>query len=1142
MRHPSLGRAAVRARRRPHASPPPSGTPTPTGRPPAWSAARGPGAHAATALALQALAATALVATGPAAPLPAWLDGRLQAQGAPAGQQAATVSGVVRSEAGVPLAYVNVAIPSLGVGAQTNAQGRYQFVVPGARVSGQTVAIEARLVGYRQGAAQIRLVAGPVAQDFTLAVNPLRLSEVIVTGSGTTTTRERLGTSVSTVAAEQIQKATEANVVNALAAKATGIEITSSSGDPGAGSGIVIRGFKTIEGNGQPLFVVDGVPIDNSTVVSEFSDAEVAYSNRALDVNPNDIESVEILKGAAAASVYGLRAANGVVLITTKSGRAGATRTSFSSVATLDEVNRVIPLQRTFGRGINGTTPVCAPNAGCQLRSWGAPIPAGTPTFDHARDIFRNGAQFDNNLQISGGDANRTFFLSGGWFDQTGIARGPNSSLERYSVRLKGTQQLGQTLRVGGNVLYTDLSQQALQKGNNLNGLMLGATRQPPEYNPLPYKTPEGWQLSWSRPIITQPGVLQTFDNPYWVANEQNNASDVGRAIGNLNLDWNPAQWLTVAYSLGADYGNEARTVGLPPYSAGDAITGQIYQGTNTTTIIDHNLLATLRRSFGSAVQGRVVLGQNLNSTRFRSVQVKGTGFISPDLFTLNNIVSTNLQPQNFESRINIAGYFAQVETDLWDQVYLAAGLRADQSSTLSADNRTALFPKASVAWNVTNFLGNPQQRGVLSYLKARASYGEVGRQPLAYQILTNFSSATGVFAYGGGSTNPSQGGNGGLVTNFQAGDLDLRFERTAEVESGFDFGFLDQRIDGSVTYYDARSTDVIFGVTVPPSTGFTRGVTNGGTVRNRGWEVSLNGRVLERQNLRWEVGVNWTRNRNRLESLEGAEFVALTGGFGVSTAVAGQPLGTFYTDDFVRCRYGDAANIFDTKAFGTNTDINAQCRATGGQEGALFLDSDGFPIYDGRNQVVGDPNPNYLLGIRTGVTLFRKLNLSALVDIRNGGDVWNGTRLALQSYGTHKITEQRGGTFVFGQSVPGFPNGPTAGPGAGRAVTIGENWWRTGIGNNFNGPASQGVEDGGFTRLREITVAYTFDQAFVRNALRLSSVDLRLAGRNLALWTDYSGIDPETNLTGPIGVGRGQDYFNSPNTRSWVVSMQFNR
>jgi TonB-dependent SusC/RagA subfamily outer membrane receptor len=281
------------------------------------------------------------------------------------------------------------------------------------------------------------------------------------------------------------RKSAEVNVVNALAQKAPGVEITSQSGDPGAGSGIIIRGFKTIQGTGQPLFVVDGVPIDNSVSVTDASDTGFGYSNRALDLNPQDIESVEVLKGPSAAALYGLRAANGVVQITTRAGRAGATRYQLSSNTTFDEVNRDVPLQQMYGRGLGGATPTCRPDQNCQLRSWGAQLPAGTQTFDHFSTLFRTGNTFDNTLQVSGGDTQRSFFLSGGNLDQRGVSRGPNSTLDRRSFRLRATQALGDKLRLGGNFNYTDLAQRGIQKGNNLNGLLLGSTRQPPEYNPF---------------------------------------------------------------------------------------------------------------------------------------------------------------------------------------------------------------------------------------------------------------------------------------------------------------------------------------------------------------------------------------------------------------------------------------------------------------------------------------------------------------------------------------------------------------------------------------------------------------------------------------------------------------------------------
>jgi TonB-dependent SusC/RagA subfamily outer membrane receptor len=248
-----------------------------------------------------------------------------------------------------------------GPRAQTAADGRYQLTVPAARVTGQQVSLGVRAIGFRNTSTLITLTGGSLTQDFTLAANPLRLGEVVVTGSGTSTTVEKLGNTINSVKSEDVRKSNEANIVNALAAKAPGVEVTSQSGDPGAGSSIIIRGLKTIQGDGQPLFVIDGQPIDNSTLkTGDFADAGTAYSNRAADINPNDIESIEILKGAAASAIYGARAAQGVVLITTKSGRAGQTRYNFRSSFGFDDVNKSIPLQRSYGRGQEGSAALAA--------------------------------------------------------------------------------------------------------------------------------------------------------------------------------------------------------------------------------------------------------------------------------------------------------------------------------------------------------------------------------------------------------------------------------------------------------------------------------------------------------------------------------------------------------------------------------------------------------------------------------------------------------------------------------------------------------------------------------------------------------------------------------------------------------------
>ena len=1063
------------------------------------------------------------------------------------------ISGRVTNEAGVPLPLASVYIETMGLGTQTADDGRYQITVPAARVRGQQVALGVRAIGFRNTSSLITLSGTTITKDFTLAANPLRLGEVVVTGSGTSTTVEKLGNTINSVKAEEVTKSNEPNIVNALAAKAPGVEVTSQAGDPGAGSSIIIRGLKTIEGDGQPLFVIDGQPIDNSSLkTGDFADASTAISNRAGDINPNDIESIEILKGAAASAIYGARAAQGVVLITTKSGRAGQTRYSFRSSSTWDDVNRRLPLQRSFGRGQNGSAAAAAcDEPGCYptSSSWGPKLASGAETFDHWDEAFATGHTFDNVLSFSGGDDRRTFFTSVGNTLQNGTIVGDNDKYNRTTARLKATQLIGSKLRLGGNISYMDVRTRYVQKGNNLNGLLLGLARTPPDFNNFPYEV-DGLHRSYRYPDPANSTDDRVYDNPFWVINRDKNTSDVNRAIGNFDITWDALSWLNVKYTFGADYSSDQRLEGLPPQSAGDALTGQLWQGTYDNLQLDHNLVATAEKKWNTNFGTTLTLGQNLNSRDLRQVLSKGTTYIDPDLFTLNNTVNSNLQAQNFQSLVRVAGYFAQAGIDLWEQLYITAAVRADQSSTVPKENRTNYYPKASLAWNA---VGSSSRGaiGPLSYLKLRGAYGAVGREPTPYQILDSYSGAAIGLDYGGGSTSPTQNGNGGLVSSLVKGAPTLKPERTGEAEVGFDFGLFKQRIDGTVTYYDAKTTDVIFSLPVPVSTGYQNVVSNGGEITNKGLEISLNARAIENPKLRWEIGVTWAQNKNKLVELQGADYVGITGGFGVSTAVKGQPLGAFYGTDWVRCRYevGDADNHYSNLA-GDDVDINALCRSANAPNHSLYVDSDGFPGLDPANRVLGNPNPDWMSGIRNNFTLFRKFQISSLVDVKKGGVNWNGTRLALQRFGTYGNTAARadcsagldkcaGNEQEFGVTMEKSPG--VVGPGANTKVAVGENWWRAGLGNNFNGPTGQGVENSGYVKLREISVAYTWESARIRDLTGFSSIDFRVAGRNLHTWADYNGIDPETNLEGAYGIGRGQDYFNNPQTRSFILTVSLN-
>ncbi len=1051
---------------------------------------------------------------------------------AAAAQEAATISGLVTTEANVPLPSASVFIEGLNLGTLTNDAGRYSFTVPGARVNGQQVTLTARVIGYRPNSVTITLAPGSITQNFSLELNPLRLGEVVVTGAGTETTREKLATAVSSVSAEEITRSNEENIVNALAAKAPGIEINAQSGDPGASSYIRIRGIKSIQGTGQPLFIVDGVPIDNSTFATGATTGSTVSPNRAYDINPADIASVDILKGAAAAAIYGARAAEGVVLITTKSGQSGQTRYSLRSSASWDHVSAGVPLQQEFGQGTRGVSPVCS-NINCRLTSasWGPRLADGVPTYDQFAAVFEDGFSFDNTLSASGGNERTTFYASVGRFDQEGITVGPNDYYDRTTARLKASHRLFDNFAVSGNLAYTDAQQSAVQKGSNISGLLLGALRTPPNFNNYPHLDPEtGLHRSYRFP---NPGanslrLHRGYDNPVFVALEQANESEVNRVMGNVSLDYDPFDWLQVDYTLGGDYYADWRLEGLP-FTSTSYATGLVTRGDIINYQLDHSLVGTATRTFTPDLSGSLTLGQNLSIRRYRRNFTTGFDLIGPEPFALQNTVTWD--PTEFRSLIHTESYYAQATADLYGQLFLTANIRNDGFSTFGAAQRRFWFPGFSAAWAFSDALGNEAQEGIFSYGKLRAAYGVAGKEPGVYQTLTVL--ATGDAGTGWGDyLNYSQENFGGLVTGGRLGNAAIEPEKTTEIEVGVDLGFFDQKMDLGVTYYNDDSKDIILSLPIPQSTGFSTKLENAAEIRNRGFEVALNARPVTRTNFAWDFGITWYTNDTEVIDLEGTDVVdkaagTFSGSYGAFTL--GQGL-VMRGEDFVRCGRGLLVG-------GVAIDDGA---CTGAPDGALYIGPDGFPLYDPTDRVIANPQADWQAGLSSSVTLFQKLQLSTLVDIKQGGEVWNGTKGALLFFGTHAETRVRNAVQVFGQN--GWYEGAVAGPGVGTPVVIDEEWYTSNVGSGFTGPASQFIEDGSYVKLREVSVAYNWSNNWLRDRLGFTDVDLRVSGRNLVTWTDYTGIDPETNLGGAEVAFQGADYFNNPQTRSVVFSIGLNR
>jgi TonB-linked SusC/RagA family outer membrane protein len=1104
-----------------------------------------------------------LVASGAAvALLPAWL----------AAQEAAVISGAVTGENGRRLAGASVSVQQLGLGATTRDDGRYTILVPAARVSGQQVTLTARAINYKPQSVTVTLSEGQVTQDFTLAPNPLDLGEIVVTGAGTTTEVEKLGTVRDKVVAEQIVNSAEQNLVNALAAKAPNVQVFSSAGDPGASSYIQIRGLTTIQaGDGQPLFVVDGVPVDNNTDYANpaqqaLNSNSIFPQNNLLNINPSDIENVEVLKGASSGAIYGSRAGQGVVLITTKKGRPGQTRYSLRSSWSLDQHTQLPELQRRYGLGLGGVPTACQPgpnspepdptrlNCAAQGASYGPEIAAGTPTYDHAGEIFQDGYTTDNALNVSGGNDRTTFFLSGAYNYNRGIVVGANNRYQRVSVRFNGSHRVTDNLTVGGNVSYVDGSGGFVAARNNTAGLTLGAWRTTPTFNNLPYFDPIfGLHRSYRFP---NPGPgsetgSRIYDNPFFTANENPNTADIGRTFGGINLDWSPTSWLKISENLGLDYNNDERfqawaqsgsTSGSPPTGG----VGGVNAGYIKRSQLDHNLTATLSFGESSRMRGTLTLGQNLGSQVLNSRQALGVNLTTPEPFKLGNTAELLLPAYDFESRTRLESYFAQATLDIGDRLFLTAALRNDGASTFGSESRRNWFPKGSAAYV---FKRSEGATGFLTYGKLRAAYGQSGTQPQPYLLGGTFVSQNINDGGWGPTTSTSFGGLGGLITNFILPTTDLGPERVKEFEAGFDLGLWGDKADLSVTHYRQNSEDVILQIPVAPSTGYFNVVANAASLQNRGWEVSLNLRPVTSRNFGWDVGLQWARNRGvttgLFEGLEFYQFPLSGGGNGAGLQVGGVaqiglPIAAYRGSDYIRCGRGLISDE------GVDVD-NTAGHCQGASAGALYLGPDGRPQIDiADTYILGDPNPDWTGSLRTNFR-FGKLSLGGLLDIRDGGIAYNGTEGALNQFGTsQRSADHRNGAPVrFGRDYYTEPellgDAGIAGPGVDVPTQLDQSWWQGGA-SVFAGIDRAFLEPGHFVKLREVSVGYTMDQPWVGRTLGFSSIELRVAGRNLVSWNDYDGVDPETSLLGAVSPVRGLNYFNTPQARSWVFSLTLNR
>ncbi|MEW5930743.1 MAG: TonB-dependent receptor plug domain-containing protein, partial [Gemmatimonadota bacterium] len=937
------------------------------------------------------------------------------------------------------------------------------------------------------------------------------------------------GAARTVLSGEELRSTGETGLLAALAGRVPGLEVLGGGGEAGSAVAARIRGARAWAGGG-PLLVVDGVPVAGEAASTWAGTARALAgtvgSDRAADVDLDEVESVEVLRGPAAAARFGVRGAGGAILVATRRGRPGRTEYSLRSAAGIERPARLVPLQRAYGLGAQGvstacTAPNCAvPGAGF---AWGPRLADGTPTFDHAAELFETGARWDNSLAVSGGSERTTFFLSGGVLAQDGYFTGGGDTYDRRSLRLYAEHRLRDGLTLGASAALVSSAGRYAPRAGSPGDLLQTALRTPPEFDNREFLTPEGLHRSFRFPN-PRPGAelaSRLTDNPFYLLEEGEYTQDVSRALGSFRAEWKPRPWLRVDYTLGGDRVADDRLEARPPQSSGAPAGGTVGSWRLEETRVEHSLAVAADWALGPALSGTLGAGHDLGYRGLRNVRAVRGGRAVP-LPLPGAAPGSGGVTYDDRVRRTLDGYSLRGTLDVAGQLFLAGSLRNDGVAVSGEERHRAWYPAAGAAWSFARTLGIPA--GVAGVGDLRLAWGRSGQEagPLLLQDLLLFAP-------------PPQGPGVGVALVSRE---DFRGASgpapavTDELEAGVDLALPGGRAELGVTWFRADTRGAALFLPRPTASGVR--AENVGEVRNAGWEATLGLRPYTGRRVAVELGLNWARVRNRVTGLGGAEVLPYPfdpASFAGSRSVAqvGLPLGVVRGFDFARCGRGLAT----VRSGGITHDVGAACR--GAPDGALFIAADGLPIRDPNERVIADPTPDWTGALSAELRVLG-VRLGALVERRQGGEALNLTRAFLYQWGTHGDTETRGSREL-GRD---WMEGPVVGPGAGRVVRIDEDWFTT-LGGAA-GPRAQFVEDASVTRLREVSVAYTFDRPWLRRTLGLRAVDARVAGRNLRGWTGYTGFDPEAGVGGAVLPNRGIDWFVNPPARAWVISLTLAR
>lgn len=1039
--------------------------------------------------------------------LPVLLAGNGWAQ-----SQRYTIKGRVLDSERRALPGVTVLVVGTTLGTATDVDGNYTLgltIKPGP----QTLAFSA--IGYETQRKPITLAnADQLTVDADLTESATNLDEVVVTGSTLSAPKRELGNAISTIKGADLQQSGSGNLINALQGKVPGAQITQNSGDPAGGITIRLRGIKSLSGSSDPLYIIDGVIVSNaSTNVSQLALANDigtinAGQNRLSDLNPDDIASINVINGAAAAAQYGSRAANGVVIISTKRGQSGRAKVSFSTSFNVNELRKSVPVN-TYGKQFGFASLRLYPIGGISAAQIAAN--PGTTTVDIYRDgtytplatnlvdvkrynyfdeIFRTGTGTDNNLSINGGNDNTQYYVSFGYLKNQGIIKG--TDFTRYSLRASVDQRLANWAKVSVGLSYANSLSNEKANGNVF-------------YSPINAVniTNNIYDITQRDAAGNLLAVEPTRVNPLSTIEDMKFSQSVNRTISSVQLNLTPLKGLAIDYIAGLDaYSQFGKNYIRPyPYQAVAGLPAARYplgfaaNATNQVMLFNNDLNVSYTRQFGEDVKLSAVAGYSYQYYQSDYTVMSGQN-LAPFIETVSGASNTTYNVNYGLDRFNLNGLFAQATLGYKNLAFVTGAVRRDQSSKFSPSQTNQYYPKlsGSLILSDLDFWKKASFSNTFNSLKLRASYGEAGN-------LSGIGSYARFYQF-----NPVGFlGRNTIVPGTQLANPDVQPERMAELEGGIDMGFLNGRINLGITAYQQQIKSLIVNRTLAPSTGGTSIVNNVGTMENKGFEIMLDANPIKTSDFSWDFSIIYNHNRNKVTDLGGLTVIDV-GAEGTTGApvrlLLNQPVGVFFGTGYAR--NSDGTFLLSPSGFPQSE------RATTANTGTI--DFTPARTADGKldvskplaNLIIGNPNPKWTGSFSTNLS-YKKLNLHILLDAVQGVDVFNADKRTRQGVGLGDFAEQE----LRGELKRGYIFG-----------IYNTQEWR--------------VDNGSYTKLREVSLSYTLPKL----TSAISRINVALVGRNLYSWDKYTGFDPETNAGGNNDLIRGIDFGNVPIPRTYQLKL----